>query len=286
MHPDRRPSGELERGAYKRESYDAPPAAVAATSTSTSRRHGTVYQQTPPELDEGQDVDVPEFAAEEKTPMGHSKKDSMVLPPGSPIVPPSPVRPLPPSPATPRAARAASPPAAKGKGLPTPPESAAPAPAAPGPVKSKTAALIEMYREREQGGSAPPKSPSSPSNAGAGPQPPLQPIQQPAPSKLPMPIRTLPQTPAVARPPPGAAPAQVPGLSSPALPSNPVLSRTPPAPAPPAISTSPVPHAASTPELVPPPPIVPGEESGRASPGRYIHGAPLHNVLEEEEEEV
>ncbi|KAK0190140.1 hypothetical protein F5146DRAFT_1225067 [Armillaria mellea] len=27
------------------------------------------------------------------------------------------------------------------------------------------------------------------------------------------------------------------------------------------------------------------EEQGRASPGRYVHGAPLHNVLEEEEEE-
>ncbi|KAK0486794.1 hypothetical protein EDD18DRAFT_1466838 [Armillaria luteobubalina] len=38
---------------------------------------------------------------------------------------------------------------------------------------------------------------------------------------------------------------------------------------------------------VQPPPRVPviDEEQGRASPGRYIHGAPLHNVLEEEEEE-
>ncbi len=40
-------------------------------------------------------------------------------------------------------------------------------------------------------------------------------------------------------------------------------------------------------EEVPEPPRVPAieEEQGRASPGRYVHGAPLHNVLEEEEEE-
>ena len=33
------------------------------------------------------------------------------------------------------------------------------------------------------------------------------------------------------------------------------------------------------------PPRVPLDETGRASPGRYIHSAPLHNVLEEEQEE-
>ncbi|KAI5824453.1 hypothetical protein K523DRAFT_315243 [Schizophyllum commune Tattone D] len=34
--------------------------------------------------------------------------------------------------------------------------------------------------------------------------------------------------------------------------------------------------------LDPPPPLL---EPGRESPGRYVHGAPLHNVLEEPEEE-
>lgn len=43
-------------------------------------------------------------------------------------------------------------------------------------------------------------------------------------------------------------------------------------------------------ELVPPSKVGLGigddaVDAGRASPGRYIHGAPLHNVLEEEEEE-
>lgn len=33
-----------------------------------------------------------------------------------------------------------------------------------------------------------------------------------------------------------------------------------------------------------PPPQVIRNESGRASPGRYMHGQPLHNVVEEEED--
>lgn len=93
----------------------------------------------------------------------------------------------------------------------------------------KTAALIAMYRERENA--------SSPS--GAHP-----PLQAPQPSRLPV-RNGLPPTPA-------------PQASKPADPIEPILE--------------------------PPPPII--EMGGRASPGRYVHGAPLHNVMEEEEEEV
>jgi hypothetical protein len=38
-------------------------------------------------------------------------------------------------------------------------------------------------------------------------------------------------------------------------------------------------------QLEPPPVIVATEENGRASPARHVHGAPLHNVMEEEEEQ-
>ena len=37
--------------------------------------------------------------------------------------------------------------------------------------------------------------------------------------------------------------------------------------------------------LPPPPPLPLDPASGRQSPGRYIHGQPLHNVVEAEEEE-
>ena len=106
---------------------------------------------------------------------------------------------------------------------------------------SKTAALIEMYRERERESS--PVSPVSPAS-----------------SKLP--VRSS-------------------SLAKEALPRVPMLpievSAASPSPSPepehePILQLGELPH-------------VPLEETGRASPGRYIHGAPLHNVLEEEEED-
>ncbi|KAF9050962.1 hypothetical protein BDZ89DRAFT_1056868 [Hymenopellis radicata] len=99
--------------------------------------------------------------------------------------------------------------------------------ASDGSVKSKTAALIEMYREKEKGSSpvAVSKSPSmTPSPT------PSSNAELPSPS----PVRGLPASPS---PPEGISP--------------------------PAIS----------------------DDEGRASPARYVHGAPLHNVIEEEEEE-
>ena len=110
--------------------------------------------------------------------------------------------------------------------------------------QSKTASLIEMYRERER-----------------------QSLASTTPSKLPVRSASIPPKDAE-------------------LPVNPPVVR--------------IPSPASVPESDPPEigdeaesepvadyldPNLLFTESGRNSPGRYIHGAPLHNVLEEEEEE-
>ena len=114
---------------------------------------------------------------------------------------------------------------------------------------SKTAALIEMYRERERESTPikPLPTPTSP----AGPAP-----SNPPPRSSSIPVRALPKPPVEVSPP----------------------------------SPSPSPSPPLEPEREPvvelgEPPRVALEETGRASPGRYIHGAPLHNVLEEEEED-
>ncbi|KAG8215912.1 hypothetical protein J3R82DRAFT_7884 [Butyriboletus roseoflavus] len=109
--------------------------------------------------------------------------------------------------------------------------------------QSKTASLIEMYRERER-----------------------QSLTSAAPSKLP--VRTSPLPPKNVE-----------------LPPVPPVARTP----------SPISAPNSDPlEIGDEAESEPGAEylsadlfvePGRSSPGRYIHGAPLHNVLEEEEEE-
>lgn len=108
---------------------------------------------------------------------------------------------------------------------------------------SKTAALIEMYRERERGTSPKPASAAVPVPIVIAPL---------APSRLPIPIRT----------------ASLPEKSG-ALPLPPV----------------PIPSKTSPPEpaLIDLPRIN-IEETGRSSPARYVHGAPLQNVIEEEEE--
>lgn len=102
------------------------------------------------------------------------------------------------------------------------------------PTQSKTASLIEMYRERER------STTSSPTTI--------------PPSRLP--VRT------------GAS-----------LPSSVQLQRSSPSPSPPRVPEEP------EEEETFPEPARPSENSGYITPPRYIHGAPLHNVMEEEEEE-
>lgn len=132
----------------------------------------------------------------------------------------------------------------------------APASSAAGVAGTKTAALIEMYRERER------RAAGSPANS--------------TPSSI--------TTPAVITTPPSSIP-----VPSPAAPASTTI-RAPPA------RTASLPGAtnpntgisigieAPDSTLVEPP-RAPFDETGRASPARYIHGAPLHNVLEEPEED-
>ncbi|KAG6919716.1 hypothetical protein DXG01_002662 [Tephrocybe rancida] len=160
---------------------------------------------------------------------------------------------------------------------PKTPPTLAPAPApAPAPAvsvpASKTAALIEMYRERERG--------SSPNPGASSKVSPPAPAPAPAPAQVPMPIPA----------PIPIAPLQISRLpvrtvSLPAAASTPTSTIVAPAHKLDVPATAPAPVSVETEALVEPPKII-VEESGRASPARYIHGAPLQNVLEEEEEEV
>ncbi|KAF7291451.1 F-box domain-containing protein [Mycena indigotica] len=172
-----------------------------------------------------------------------------------PLVPPprnlDSIRPLPnPTPAPP------PPPPAPIVSAPAPATSnasiAAPKPSQP----SKTGALIDMFREKEMGQKNSPKPPPLPApsrlpvraagtGVAAGQQPPASPI-----GPRPTPSKEK------------ASPAAVP----------------PPAP-------SPAPAPKPSPPLLDPSELQLPLEEGRASPARYVHGAPLHNVLEEEEEE-
>jgi len=116
---------------------------------------------------------------------------------------------------------------------------------------SKTAALIELYRERERETVTDTKPPASP----------VTPVS-PTPSRLP--VRSASSL----------------LKDSPVIPEAPPDKPVSPAPPPPESEAEPT----LSPELEEPLRVV-LDETGRASPGRYIHGAPLHNVLEEEEEE-
>jgi hypothetical protein len=115
---------------------------------------------------------------------------------------------------------------------------------------SKTAALIEMYRERERGGT----SPKTVTPAAAVPIV-IAPL---APSRLPIRNASLGKD---STPPPPAP-----------LVAAPTPSKVLPKPS--------LPEEADHIDL----PRIPLEDTGRNSPARYIHGAPLHNVIEEEEE--
>ncbi|KIJ08807.1 hypothetical protein PAXINDRAFT_172769 [Paxillus involutus ATCC 200175] len=106
--------------------------------------------------------------------------------------------------------------------------------------QSKTAALIEMYREREKQGLSSPSPPRLPSQSSS-----LEAALPPIPVSVPSPV---------------------------SVPESNTLEIED--------------EAGIDPEadfLTPPNTVF--DESGRNSPGRYVHGAPLHNVIEEEEEE-
>ena len=119
---------------------------------------------------------------------------------------------------------------------------------------SKTATLIEMYRERERG------SPLNTVPTSAAAPIIIAPL---APSRLPVRTTSLPKE---------GAPLPHPSLLST---SSPKVS-SPPKPS----SSSPL-ESTTRSDL---PQHIQLEETGRNSPARYVHGAPLHNVLEEEEE--
>ena len=126
---------------------------------------------------------------------------------------------------------------------------------APRPSQSKTSTLIEMYRERER------------NNNSTSPAPP---------SKLPVRTGSLPSGPLGARPMPtgltGARPMPAAPIPRPVSPTG--------SPAKSAVSIDI--DDASFEEAIHPKGY---SSSGIATPPRYVHGAPLHNVMEEEEEE-
>ncbi|KAF5347772.1 hypothetical protein D9756_010316 [Leucocoprinus leucothites] len=147
---------------------------------------------------------------------------------------------------------------------------------------TKTAALIEMYRERERRAAAAPSITATTATPAST-------------TTTPPPAVPVPSLPTIAAP-AAATPSTVPSIITPlrvparsaSLPgaTNPNSNITPvsvPVPAPAEIPPAPATAPAAV-ELIEPPKVL-LEETGRASPGRYIHGAPLHNVLEEEEEE-
>jgi hypothetical protein len=147
----------------------------------------------------------------------------------------------------------------------TSPTAAADSPSAQG-NSSRTAALIEMYREKERG-----RGPA------VGQKTPL-----PAMSKLPIRAPASPPSPSMAQPQalvPPPRPADLQRTSS----SSPTRLATSPATIERRRSVSP----AKVPEVLggPPQPAWDHERKAAPSPPRYVHGAPLTNLVEEEEEE-
>ena len=179
---------------------------------------------------------------------------------------------------------------------PSPPQPAAPQPQAPAhngaaqaAIGNKTSSLIEMYRQREaQAQQA--QSPQSripvriggPRDApGSPPQPTAAHLASLSPGNAPEPRAVSPQT--------LSPPLQGKGAPRPVSPGGggiggtmtsgagkPVQEQAKMAP--------PVSDDESDDGVLSPPPQVRPSETGRASPARYIHGQPLHNVVEEEED--
>ena len=132
---------------------------------------------------------------------------------------------------------------------------------------SKTAALIEMYRERERTGSVPQTS---------NPVAPLNVV-----SRLPVRSASLPvKDKEVPPPPPAPSPAVATPVASVKLPA-------PADPSPPKVTPprTPSPQEPEALDVLAPALVSAKGDPGRISPARYVHGAPLQNVLEEEEEE-
>ncbi|KAG6897989.1 hypothetical protein C0992_007943 [Termitomyces sp. T32_za158] len=169
-----------------------------------------------------------------------------------------------------------------------------------GAPMSKTAALIEMYRERERATSPNPNSSpvqSAPATAaslqasptarlpvrahanskdgGAAPAPAPAPVVAPVPVAAPVPL---------VAPTPKLASASALSMSPSSHSSSASASLSAPASST-ASHSAPASHLLSPGSPLVEPPRIAVEETGRASPARYVHGAPLHNVMEEEEEE-
>lgn len=126
--------------------------------------------------------------------------------------------------------------------------------------QSRTAALIEMYRERER-------------NVGPKPTSPIPTMPQ---------VVSIPPAPVITPPAPVPLPAiPVPVSRIPVKQQKEQISITVPVSTPVGEQEEYSPPRAGYEE----PKQIALEEFERPSPGRYIHGAPLHNVLEEEEEE-
>ena len=134
----------------------------------------------------------------------------------------------------------------------------------PQPSKSKTSSLIEMCREKERVAAQSPPQP-----ARLSPQLPVSPQParlSPQPSVSPHPARLSPQ--------PSVSPQPAP--QQPIRPLPPPISK----PGPSDVSLPPP----RTPSPSPSEDVLANYDQSPTGPGRYIHGAPLHNVLEEEEE--
>ncbi|KAH6902577.1 hypothetical protein BKA70DRAFT_1388193 [Coprinopsis sp. MPI-PUGE-AT-0042] len=225
------------------------------------------YFDLHPELEQQEEDPRDRFARDSMSEEGIDDDDDI----NTPTHPPEPRRPLPPpplvtiAPLTP--SKSPSPPAARvvpdikivTEAPPTPEKPKLSPPNTNGHANANwrvtTAALIEMYREKERGTTASPAAIHVPTI-------PVAPLNI---SRIPVRNASLPAPPA---PPAPAA----------SLPSLPVAPLTP------SPSPSPKPSPPQPTDFVPPPSID-DPSLGRASPARYVHGAPLHNVLEEEEEE-
>ena len=229
LHPERRPIRSSDGVSYERQSYDSdafstdsygqfddPPQARPGMSRRADAATDSYISEADYETTPGNSqIDVSDSSAQEVRRPPYAAPSQTGLP--SAPAPPRPPRAIPV--ATPGATSDAT--------------------------KSKTASLIEMYRERER------KSNNSP-GPGA------------APSKLPTRSVSLPQNPKL---PVGAAPPSVPGSKAATAPTTTAHVSEP------SVTESDV--ESEILEEIPEPNL----------PVRYVHGAPLHNVLEEEEEE-
>ncbi|EIN04164.1 hypothetical protein PUNSTDRAFT_138889 [Punctularia strigosozonata HHB-11173 SS5] len=213
------------------------------------------------------DEESDEEEAEAQSPYG-GLEDHPHGPPSRPVRPlPVPQATTPPAPASITPLKLEVPLSTPPRDTPSPAKDAA-GPISPGAVAGaraiggKTSALIEMYRQKEKGGAAPSDQPF-----------PTQPSR--------LPVRLLPTPGKPASPEaPAIVPSRSPSRSPNGSPANALPGKTPEqlGVAPKKVSPNPSPPL---PDAVP----VRVEPVREASVPRYVHGAPLHNLVEEEEEE-